>query len=111
MGSPLRLWTCDPRYSTGRWGHHGDCGRVSLGVESGRWGHLGVWTCEARYRVWGRVSPFRLDVGPQEKGLECGVTLETVDMCLQVQGLGGDNPGDCGNLTSCGGTMRGCHPR
>ena len=48
---------------------------------------------------------------PQEKGLECGVTLETVDVCLQLQGLGGGNPGDCGNLTSGGGTVTCCHPR
>ena len=57
MGSPWRLWTCEPRYSTERWGQPGDCGRVSLGVESERWGHPGVWTCEARYRVLRVGSP------------------------------------------------------
>ena len=57
MGSPWRLWTCEPRYSTERWGQPGDCGCVSLGVESERWGHPGVWTCEARYRVLRVGSP------------------------------------------------------
>ena len=70
-----------------------------------------LWTCYPRYRACESVSPWRLDVWPQEKGLECGVTIETVDVCLQLQGLGGGNPGDCGNLTSGGGTVRCCHPR
>ena len=70
-----------------------------------------LWTCYPRYRACESVSPWRLDVWPQEKGLECGVTIETVDVCLQLQGLGGGNPGDCGNLTSDWGTGRCCHPR
>ena len=37
------------------------------------------------------------------------VTVETVDMLPQVQGLGGVNPGDCGHVIPGVGTQRWGH--
>ena len=55
------------------------------------------WIC-----VQGLGKGFTMETGyvTPGKGLKYEVTLETVDVCLQVQGLGVGNLGDCGNLTS-----------
>ena len=86
----------------------GDCGHENPGAGSVRLDHLKtvvlilqtrvsevrspwkVWTCDPKYTIWGRLSPWRLwTCGHQVQGMAGGVTMETVDILPQVQGLGG----------------------
>ena len=97
---------CDHRYRVGRWvhpgtwtndpkamawdvGHPGDFGYVTPGTGSGReespWG---LWTCDPKCSVWEKVDPG--DCDPMYMGL--GVTLDTADIRIQVQCLGGVSP-------------------
>ena len=41
MGSPWRLWTCDPRGRAREGDNPGNCGCVTPGIVSERWGRTG----------------------------------------------------------------------
>ena len=126
MGSRRRLWICDPRCSvwegchpgdyscvtpgarcvrrvtfetgrvtTGAWSgggggnYTGECGQVTPGTRPGRRGHPGGS---------GPVTP--------GSGSWRGLTLGNMEVCSQVQGQGGCQPGNCRYLTPGTGSGR-----
>ena len=75
-------WTYDPRYMVWEGNNTGECGHVTPGIESGRRGHTGGS---------GPMTP--------GDGSWRGLTLGYMDVCSQVQGQGGCQPGNCRYLT------------
>lgn len=80
---------CEPTNRVLSVGHPGDCGRV-----------IPVAGCRERvhHEDGGCVTP--------GSGLEGAVTLKTVDMWPQFQGLEGCYPGKCGRVTPASGSGR-----
>ena len=66
--------------------------------------------CDPKCRVWGGGSPCILWMcDPRCRIWDVGITLGTVDMLHQENGLGVGYPGDSGHVTLSAGTGRWCH--
>ena len=61
-------------------GLHGDCGHVTTGAGSGMGSPWRMWTCDTRCGDWQDVTLETVDIQPQLQGLGEVITLETVDM-------------------------------
>ena len=86
------VWMCDPGSRYGKKCHPGDCGYVKPCIGSGGWDHTGNSGCENPGTGSGRGVTLETGRVTPVHGPRGCVTLETMDMRPQVQGLEGMSP-------------------